>query len=354
MFSFTIIQSAQRDKFANKTIKSLGDLGVSKSDYGNVYWWFFQPQTRHSLGAMVELLRMLARRPEAALIMGAPKPGVDLQRPHVRRWADPVAAENTLIAVDRAWLTVDADDVTLPPGDGRAERLFHAAAHVRDRLLPPEFKWRACVAAPTSMTGLVGDDVGRLRLFFLLDRAYPLAALRRWGRGAQLNDLPVDPAPMLAGQPIYTARPSFIGLDDLVPAELHAFILPGLLDGPVPLEVGQFDEAVQLVTARLYRVSQEVGSDWRGFLDQTIGQHTGFFEPLSKGLGVASRTDATEEEIVAYVAALLAERAADDPGRRARYGERWVRSTVKRFRKADEKVAVQTEQVQARLFKRIS
>ena len=81
MFSFTIIQSAQRDKFANKTIKSLGDLGVSKSDYGNVYWWFFQPQTRHSLGAMVELLRMLARRPEAALIMGAPKPGVDLQRP---------------------------------------------------------------------------------------------------------------------------------------------------------------------------------------------------------------------------------------------------------------------------------
>ena len=52
-------------------------------------------------------------------------------------------------------------------------------------------------------------------------------------------------------------------MDDPVPAQLFAFLLPGFLDGPVPLRIGSFDEMVRVVTARILRVSQEVGSDWR-------------------------------------------------------------------------------------------
>ena len=240
------------------------------------------------------------------IIIGAPKPALDLKHAHVRRWAKPIAVNNTLLAVDRAWIAIDCDDVTLPWGDGRAERLFHAGCHVRDRLLPKEFKWRDCVVVPTAMTGLVGENIGRLRLFFPLDRGYPATDLRRWARGAQIAGLPVDAATTLAGQPIYTARPTFIGMDDPVPAQLFAFLLPGFLDGPVPLRIGRLDEMVRVVTARILRVSQEVGSDWRAFLEPTVGPETGFFEPLTKGLGVAARSDASEAEIVAYVGGLLA------------------------------------------------
>ena len=41
--------------------------------------------------------------------------------------------------------------------------------------------------------------------------AHPIADLHRWARGAQLAGLPVDPAVLQAGQPIYTARPIFRG-----------------------------------------------------------------------------------------------------------------------------------------------
>ena len=104
---------------------------------------------------------------------------------------------------------------------------------------------------------------------------------------------------------------------------------------------------VRVVTARILRVSQEVGSDWRAFLEHTVGPETGFFEPLTKGLGVAARSDASEAEIVAYVGGLLAERAKDDPGRRSRYGPRWVTSTVARFRRVDQRTDDEIEQTAA-------
>ena len=75
---------------------------------------------------------------------------------------------------------------------------------------------------------------------------------------------------------------------------------------------------------------------------------------MTKGLGVAARSDASEAEIVAYVGGLLAERAKDDPGRRSRYGPRWVTSTVARFRRVDQRTDDEIERLQQRLFNRIA
>jgi hypothetical protein len=93
----------------------------------------------------------------------------------------------------------------------------------------------------------VGDSVARLRLFAALDRAHPLGALKDWAKGARacLN-LPLDASVLQAGQPIYTARPKFTGMDDPVPRGMRAVILPGSKD-TVTLDVGRFDVKPEMV-----------------------------------------------------------------------------------------------------------
>lgn len=65
----------------------------------------------------------------------------------------------------------------------------------------------------------------------------------------------------------------------------------------------------------------------------TVGGDTGFFEPLTRGLGAAVRVGASASEIEGFVAALLTERA--DPGRRRQYGPVWVRRSLLSFRRRD-------------------
>ena len=95
------------------------------------------------------------------------------------------------------------------------------------------------------------------------------------------------------------------------------------------LQVDRFDEVVRVVMVGM-RVHRAAGRHRlaSAFLDLTIGSEAGFFEPLTRALGIASRSSASLDEIIAYTDWLMAERAKDDPGRRARYGERWVRSKL--------------------------
>ena len=98
-------------------------------------------------------------------------------------------------AVDRRWLVLDCDDVIVPAGLGRAERLVDAALYVREHVLPPEFRDVRMIAIPSASTGLQGDAVARLKLFVALDRAWPLETLKAWVMGARVCDaLPLDPA----------------------------------------------------------------------------------------------------------------------------------------------------------------
>ena len=196
MFSFTICQSADPNKPANKRIERT-PFGVTKKDYGNAYHWCSQPMTRTTFASMVDILRPLACRPEAMIIIGAPKPALDLKHAHVRRWAEPITRSTTLCPplTGRGSPSIQTKTSPLPWGDGRAERLFHAGCHVRDRLLPKEFKWRDCVVVPTAITAWLGRSRAFAGYFFFSARPR-LPGNRSPSMGARRanSGLPVDAA----------------------------------------------------------------------------------------------------------------------------------------------------------------
>ena len=253
-FSFTIATVAEPGLAATKRIVRLSDGRLEKSDYDRVALWRFQPMAAASVAIMAEVLRDLAGRADRMILMGRPRPGLLLDRPQLRRWAAADPSTNTLEAVDRQWLPIDIDDVAVPSPLGRGDRLDDAARYVRDTVLPPEFHGIAAAATATSSSGLKGDTLARLRLFFALDRPLSLDVLRLWARGARAAGLPVDPAVIQAGQPIYTARPLFRGIADPVPPRLRAFGLEGSRGDRVSLVADRYEAAPsrtdQAATAR--------------------------------------------------------------------------------------------------------
>ena len=235
-------------------------------------------------------------------------------------WTDISASRPTLTDVERWWLPIDVDGYGVPAPWGLASHLKDAARCVRDDALGEEFCDVRSVVTATSMTGLVGEESARLRLFFLLDRPHLIAALERWAKGAQLVGLPVDPMVVRVGQPIFTSRPRFEGAlagRDPVPRELWAFELPGSSERVV-LDVHKHDRRAAEIAHHVARVSARCGPDWRRLLTETLGGPTSFCAPLSQALGVAARSSDSEAEIVGFASDLVAERA--DLGRLRQYG----------------------------------
>jgi hypothetical protein len=223
---------------------------------------------------------------------------------------------------------------------------------MRDRLLPDEFHGRTAVVVSTSSTGLKGPNTARLRLFFLLDREHPLETLHDWALNAKRHGLPIDPAVLLPGQPIYTARPRFINGSDPVANDLHAFVLSGLEGNRVPLEVERYaPPALQHPIGRGFSgVRCGFGCHWQSFLEANVGGPESFFKPLLSGLGLAARSSATTDEIVGFTLALIAARA--DPDRQRHYDREWILRTLTSFRSADVRGAAAVSQMRERLFAR--
>ena len=331
-FDFTIAEVADEGLIAAKRIGRNPDGTWRVSHYDYARWWRFALAECASIEAMAARLRSLATQPRSCILMGAPVAGLDLTRVHLRRWANPKDA--TLRAVERRWIVLDFDDVIVPIGLGRAERLAEAALYTREHVLPPEFRDVCMIAIPSASTGWRGDDAARLKLFVVLDRAWPLETLKDWVTGARVCDeLPLDPAVVQAGQPVYTARPVFIGMDDPVPASCRAVILPGSAD-TVSLVVDRYVAKAVRIRAQVKAAAGACGRNWKQLLALTVGGETGFFEPLSKGIGAAARAGANAAEIEGFIAALLTQRA--DPGRRRQYGAAWVRRSLHSFRRRDD------------------
>ena len=236
-YDFTAACVAEAGRDATKTITRQADGSLLKRPYSNATWWRFIPGKLSSHREMAEVLRVLASASDVMIMMGEVAPGVDISQPQRRLWAaEP--EQNTLVPVDRAWLPVDLDDVKVPAPFDKGDRLDEAAAHVRDHLMPEEFHCVECVVTATSSTGLRGPGIARMRLFFLLDQTWPLATMKGWARRLRLSlAVPIDDAVIQAGQPIYTARPIFRGMDDPVPEHLWAFVLPGSRGERVPLRI---------------------------------------------------------------------------------------------------------------------
>jgi hypothetical protein len=320
LFEGSIATSAEEGRIAAKKIEKLPGGSLKETPYDFITYWTFLPFEWRSHEQATERLKALVVQRESMMIMGRPISD-DPQRRQLRRWAHPVRA--TLTAAPRRWLPLDFDDEPVPELLGQAELFAQASIWLRDHRLPEEFHGRRMVAVTSAKTGLRGGNLFRGKLLAALDQAYPIKDLKNWAKGcATATDAKIDSAVIQIGQPIYTARPLFIGMPDPVPRELHAVILPGEGD-VVPLDAHRFDQTVRLVNAKVERALTDCGDDWRGFLDQTVGGGPGTcFEPLTRGLGLAARSADDEATIVNFVVSLLAERA--DKDRRRAYSPNWI------------------------------
>jgi hypothetical protein len=322
------------------------DGSLKETPYDFIKYRRFRSFAWRSHEQAAEQLKALVFQRESMMIMGRAIID-DPNRRQRRLWAN--SAEATLECGPRRWFAADFDDEPVPEPLGRPKLFAQASVWLRDHRLPEEFHSRRMVAIPSAKTGLKGDKLFRGKLLVALDKAHAIGNLKSWAKGlATATDLKIDSAVIQIGQPIYIARPLFIGMRDPVPRELHSVILPGETD-VVSLDAHRFDEAVRLVNTKVERALADCGDDWRSLMDRTVGGGPGAcFVPITRGLGVAARSADDEATIVNFVVTLVAERA--DKDRRQAYGSDWIVRTLRRFRDRDQEGHLAIVQLRKQLF----
>jgi hypothetical protein len=330
-FAATQLGLADAGRCAVKTLTREGDGSITSSDYDNGFeWWFRLFDAGSDFDQMARELRRMARQERVILCMGSPKPGLDLSVAHRRLWARSDPHENTMVAASRAWIAIDVGDAAVPAGVGDPERFVEGAIYVRDQVLPEEFRSCTVIVSPSARTGLRGPTL-----------------LRSWTKGLRAVIGVGDPAIVQIGQPIYVGRARFIGMRDPISPQLWAVVVCGSKDR-VALVAGRYEPTVAKIDHEINLATAASGDDWRGFLKRTVGGDLFFFEPLSKGLWIAVRSNDPDAAIVSFTLALLKKRA--DPGRIAQYDSVWIGRTLKRFRAMDSSGETRREAALSRLF----
>ncbi len=119
---------------------------------------------------------------------------------------------------------------------------------------------------------------------------------------------------------------------DPVPAHCRAAILPGKSD-TVSLVVDRYAKKATEIRARMKFAAIACRGNWGQLLELTLGGDTGFFEPLTRGIGAAVRVGASAAEIEGFVLDLMKERA--DPARIQQYNSAWISRSIQSFRRRD-------------------
>lgn len=234
--ALTVAASAD-GALASKSFQFLPSQGawVETASYGRGMLFSFRRTYFCDLAGLLSILDRLSRDPLSFVVRGVPIDG-ECKEPQLRRTKSRVARDGTvtpptLREEPLGWVALDMDSIPCPP-DVDVIALTPVEAHaLAVSLLPPEFRDVACILQFTSKHGLrmsagpgkTKDPQVRVRLWYLIDRPLGSGDLKAW-----LQGYPVDPAPLLPHQPIYVARPTFIGVPDPVPQRLH--LIPGTLD----------------------------------------------------------------------------------------------------------------------------
>jgi hypothetical protein len=221
--------------FQFSILKCVGNLKATKIIYSDgrqkpydkakhFHYWYNE---NHSLEEFADTLRWLAEQPNKFIIRGQLLPGLDGPQRRLLKPHD--GAPATIECPKRRWITLDLDGVTVPHGLGDPDKLGAAGYYIRDNLLPLTFRNIKCVATATASTGRKGPTIARLRLFFVLSHAVENSVLYEWIKSLAKEhpELSLDPSVMEVQQPIYTARPIFVGLRDPVPAHCRVRVLDG-------------------------------------------------------------------------------------------------------------------------------
>jgi hypothetical protein len=235
------------------------------------------------------------------VVRGQPREGVDYRdarrRLHDRRNPDGTVTPATLQAAARHWIPLDVDHLSCPDWLDPCDDPDQTVEHVVERL-PEEFHGATCWWSFTSSQGLKPNSI-RLRLFFWADRPLADWQLKQW-----LADAPVDHSIFAPAQPIYVARPIFVGMPDPVP--WRSGIWRGDRDEVTPPEI----EKPQL------RESQSAGVNFTGLAGSGYAFHRA---RIGDGPGLGGFHIPVKSAVAAWVAR---QGAGTDPA--------WLRGDLER------------------------
>jgi hypothetical protein len=260
--------------------------------YGNAAFFSIREAPVSGIDDLAALLSMIELRPTSFLVRGKPAAGVDprnaRRRLHARKAKDGTVEQATIQGAARHWIPLDLDSIACPVWLDPVHEADRTVEHVV-ALLPDEFNSATCWWSFTSSQEFKPGL--RMRLFFWSDRQLTDADLKLWlGERMPQADLPhakwpqrypVDLTIFAPAQPIYVARPIFVGMPDPVP--FRSGVWRGDRDAITP-------PAIEKPRVRATGVTKEVagepGSGYESFRSR-IGDHEGgdgFFAPIKSAV----------------------------------------------------------------------
>lgn len=208
MDTLTIMRPVGGERMGKKfTLMPSGKIYVES--YGRTYRYNAEEVTVDDIESLSKAIREVSKDPTAFVIRGKP---ID-QTHNIRRLkikCKKTGDMPTIEEVDRRWLCIDIDDVTIDPVRGVVGSAIAA--------LPECFHGVACHYQMSSSAGVFESGLAKVHLWYWLDRAAFGKSLRGW-----LKPWPVDVTLYSGVQPHYTADPVFVRMEDPEP-ERHGFI----------------------------------------------------------------------------------------------------------------------------------
>jgi hypothetical protein len=253
-------------------------------EYPNVKHLDIHERKAASIHELAAVLEDVSANQHAAVIRGRPLGG--LPRKHVRRLLHARTIKSgriekiepaTIEEAPRRWVALDFDSIECPPGIDPAVDAEEIVDHLVT-LLPPEFHGVTCWWQLTSGAGIKTGI--RARLFFWLSRALDAEELKNW-----LADAPVDPAVFRPVQPIYIARPIFVGMSDPCPrrsgtwrghgdeVEVPEITKPALANSASGAPAGDFEPGLGYAGHRALIGDHSGGKGFHGPIGGCIGAY---------------------------------------------------------------------------------
>jgi hypothetical protein len=198
------------------------------TQYGNAKNFSIAVRNVGTIYELAALLTEIERDPRSFIVRGEPVEDLDLghayRRVHPRKRADGTVEPATLRPAARHWVPLDIDSIACPEWLDPLHEPDRTVEYVVNQL-PEEFHGASCWWSFTSRQGIKSGIY--LRLFFWSDRPIEDWELKCW-LGDRLPQegvfqarrklrYPIDPAIFAPAQPIYVARPIFVGAPDPVP-----------------------------------------------------------------------------------------------------------------------------------------
>jgi hypothetical protein len=214
LFSVSRMYATKRIGMHRKTRK------IIKTPYGRETHFQVKQIALGGFEHMCQCLDILAQRPFAFVIRGAPLPGTTLEKTRRLVHDDPETGEAaTFTAAPRHWFAIDIDKIRRPVAIDPVTDPEAAVEHLIG-LLPPELHDASCWWQFTCSQSLRGhEDTLSARLWFWAFEPLDDASLTRWannvnkGFGGRL----IDPSIYRAVQPHYIADPIFEYVRDPLP-----------------------------------------------------------------------------------------------------------------------------------------